>query len=162
YLKRTGRQSAQQMLDLMIPVCSGVAAAHAKGIIHRDIKPGNIFLAKDKGGKVTPKVLDFGLARLTEGDSITRTQAVVSRAEYMAPEQCKGLRDLDARVDVYALGSIAYRMLTGVLPISGHSTNEIFLRKGTGEPPAHIKHVLPGLDDGVASVVMRSITVRRE
>jgi len=79
-------------------------AAHRAGVVHRDVKPGNVFLARGAGGAVVPKVIDFGIAALADAAPVTRTGAPIGTPQYMAPEQAHGARDVDARADVWAAG----------------------------------------------------------
>ncbi len=109
----------QDVLDWVPPVCEALDYAHAQGILHRDIKPGN--LLRTLAGQV--KLADFGLARLVHGPAamteLTQTQTVLGTRDYMAPEARLGARSSDHRSDIYAVGVVAYEMLTGELPI-GH------------------------------------------
>jgi serine/threonine-protein kinase len=114
-LQRSGPLDIDEALSIAAAVADGVAAFHARGVIHRDLKPGNVFLAH-AGGAVVPKILDFGAARVLGDERHTMTGHVVGSPAYMAPEQAMAARDLDGRVDVYALGVILYAMLTGRRP----------------------------------------------
>ena len=99
-----------------IDVCRALAAAHGIGVVHRDLKPGNIFLCEDG----TAKVLDFGMSKLTSAESLTQAGYTLGTPEYMAPEQCIGA-NVEPRTDLYAFGVVMYEALTGELPI--HSSN---------------------------------------
>ena len=117
----TNKLSTRERLELFIPVCQAVQHAHQKGVIHRDLKPGNILITLFDG-KPVPKVIDFGVAKatsiqLTEHTLFTRAGTVIGTFEYMSPEQANssGL-DYDTRTDVYSLGVILYQLLTGSLP----------------------------------------------
>jgi len=118
---RHGRiRRGSDIADILIQVCEALTHAHSKGIVHRDIKPGNVIVNMGKT-ETTVKVVDFGLAKLNEDlQRITKTGQVLGSPVYMSPEQCMGLT-LDPRSDVYSLGILAYEMVTGVLPYDGNS-----------------------------------------
>ncbi len=105
-----------EAVELMLQVCRALEAAHTLGIIHRDLKPQNIML--DRTGRIL--VMDFGLARMVEGDGMTQTGALVGTMEYMSPEQALG-KDLDQRSDLFSLGLILYELLTGIMPFKAES-----------------------------------------
>src|SRR5580704_12248902 len=106
----------EEAVELMQQVCRALEAAHTLGIIHRDLKPQNIML--DQTGRIL--VMDFGLARMVEGDGMTQTGALVGTMEYMSPEQALG-KDLDQRSDLYSMGLILYELLTGKMPFKAES-----------------------------------------
>jgi eukaryotic-like serine/threonine-protein kinase len=119
-------------------VWQGLCAAHAAGIIHRDLKPGNIFLERtpDPARPERAKVLDFGISKLTKKDpldtaepSLTDFDATLGSFAYMAPEQIRGAARVDERADVYALGAVAFRALSGRLPFEGSSSGMIMALK---------------------------------
>lgn len=110
----------EERLRVFVDVCRAVQHAHQKGLIHRDLKPGNIIVST-LDGEPAPKVIDFGIAKatgpsLTETNFHTETGRLIGTPEYMSPEQCAGSVDIDTRTDVYALGVILYELLTGSLP----------------------------------------------
>jgi len=163
-----GRMTAAETLDVMLPVLQGVAAAHAKGVIHRDLKPHNIFLTRSDASSVrVPKVLDFGISKIGEtldgatSDTITREGTVLGTPQYMAPEQLRGVHDVDERADVYSLGVILYVMLTGELPFRGRSHNELVFQVATENPPSPCE-VRPEIGRELSRVVMQAMTRDRD
>lgn len=120
-LSRDKRLNWREAAGIFVQVCKGLAHAHGRGIIHRDLKPSNIMLVMDDKSGLTVKVLDFGLAKTSQADSIgriTQTGEVFGSPLYMSPEQCQGV-EVDRRSDVYALGCIIYESLTGSPPFVG-------------------------------------------
>lgn len=107
-------------IPVFIGVCRALGAAHKKGVVHRDLKPGNVFLCDDG----TPKVLDFGMSKLTTAESLTQAGYTLGTPEYMAPEQCIGA-NVVPQTDLYAFGVLMYEALTGELPITAQSRREL-------------------------------------
>lgn len=119
YLKERPLFGYKDLLAIFEQILSALAAAHEKGVIHRDLKPDNIFLVLKEGQAPFIKILDFGIAKMTtdlDAEELTRTGAALGTAHYMAPEQCRGEKPIDHRADIYALGVILYLVLTGRLP----------------------------------------------
>ena len=124
---------------LGMQIAAALAASHAKGVVHRDLKPENVFLVPDplvaRGQRV--KLLDFGIAKFLEGAARKTTIGMILGTPlYMAPEQCEGSQELDAKVDVYALGVMLYEMISGHLPFGGDTTAAIMRQHLFKEPPA--------------------------
>jgi serine/threonine-protein kinase len=115
-LARHGRVEAAQLRPWVAQICSGLEAAHQVGVVHRDLKPGNILI--DETQRV--KIIDFGLARLPHIEGMTATGMILGTPEYMSPEQIRG-RNVDARSDIYSLGAVIYHALVGKPPFSGDS-----------------------------------------
>ena len=136
-LKREGALSSEIAVDMILPVLSAVAAAHEAGVLHRDLKPPNIFVVRGLGGQREPKVLDFGIAKpLDEHASVltmNQTASVLGTPEYMAPEQLRETREPDARTDVYALGCILYELLAGERAFKARSYIELLQMVSTGQ-----------------------------
>ncbi|WP_437762844.1 serine/threonine-protein kinase [Sorangium sp. So ce764] len=160
-LRQEGRLSPEQALELLEPVCSALDAAHAAGIIHRDVKGSNIFVSR--GAPRAVKLLDFGIAKLMEPDEGASGFTTAGRAPgtltIMAPEQILG-GVLDARVDVYALGVLLHRLLTGKLPFYSPDATEL-LRQHLEEPaprPSRRTPLPPALD----AVVLRCMEKQPE
>jgi hypothetical protein len=119
-LAREGLLAPGFAVPAFTQVCRGLNAAHKKGVVHRDLKPGNIFLCDDGSAKV----LDFGMSKLATAESLTQTGYTLGTPEYMAPEQCIGAQ-VEPRTDLYALGVMMYEALTGELPIVAQSRREL-------------------------------------
>lgn len=128
YLKRVSKLPLERTLDMMMQVCEGLAVAHAHGIVHRDIKPGNLFVLKDGG----VKILDFGVARLANS-SMTASGFIVGTPDFMSPEQARG-RPIDQRSDVFSAGAVFYYMLTGRKPFAAPDLPAV-LHKVSNEDP---------------------------
>ena len=132
-LAREEKLPLDEFARIMLPIVSAIGTAHAAGIVHRDIKPDNVFLHQRPDSEVEPKVLDFGIAKLSapEGAAaatahLTSTGAVMGTPYYMAPEQVFGEKDLDQRADIWAIGVVAYECLTGKRPFDGDNVGQLF------------------------------------
>ena len=120
------RMSATRAVQILLPVIDGLAVAHTQGIVHRDVKPDNIFLARDVAGRLQPKLLDFGIARFVEEDSkLTVDGSLLGTPSYMSPEQARGEAGADFRTDVWSVSVVLYEAITGELPFEGHNYNAI-------------------------------------
>jgi len=128
-IRAEGPLYPERAAEICADVCNALAAAHARGLIHRDIKPGNVMLTPE--GKV--KVMDFGIARATTSETITQTAAVVGTAQYISPEQAQG-QTVDYRSDLYSVGCCLYEMLTGTVPFTGATPVAIAYRHVREDP----------------------------
>jgi serine/threonine protein kinase len=136
--------SEPELFELMGPICEVLFEAHQKKIIHRDLKPQNIMLVSVGTGRLIPKVLDFGIAALRDtGDSLTNSGAVSGTPKYMAPEQWEGSKHTDARSDIYALGVLSYRCLSGQLPFEA-DTPLSWMKQHCTQPPRDITLAMGG------------------
>ena len=164
-IERLGRLSLQETARIVGQVCRALQRAHEAGIIHRDLKPENIFLVRsqDDDDEIA-KVLDFGIAKLKVGpgeqglSSSTKTGAVLGTPSYMAPEQARGLRTIDSRADLWSLGIIAYKCVTGVLPFEGESVGDLLVKICTSPPPvpsARVAGLPPTFDAWFARAMER-------
>jgi len=136
---------------IMAEICAGLGFAHSKGVIHRDLKPANIFVTQD--GSV--KLLDFGLARLATGVSITRKGVILGTPDYMSPEQAGG-RGVDVLSEVFSTGSVFYELLTGTKPFKGRTLPAVLYDIISGEPEA-ILSLRPELPARLAMLVHRML-----
>jgi serine/threonine-protein kinase len=152
-LDRVGRLPARDVARITSMVCRALSKAHAAGIVHRDLKPDNVFLVwDDEDGSDVAKVVDFGIAKFTESQvpaSATRTGSVLGTPYYMSPEQARGLRSVDYRSDLWSVGVITYRCMTGHLPFEGEAVGDVLVKLCTAPLPVPsqvIKDVPPGFD----------------
>ena len=161
-IRARGRLSPGECFPILHQLLEALSAAHGAGIIHRDLKPDNVYLLKMRGGKVDfVKLLDFGISKFNQlsgdsGFSMTRTGAVMGTPYYMAPEQAKGSRELDHRVDLYAAGVILYEAITGEVPFNADTFNEL-LFKIVLEAARPVEQMVPGLDPTFAAIVNKSM-----
>ncbi|HEX5711729.1 MAG TPA: serine/threonine-protein kinase, partial [Solirubrobacterales bacterium] len=134
-LQRQGPVGPEIAAEVGIQACAGLDYAHRRGIIHRDVKPGNLMIVGGPvgGGEMTVKLTDFGIARAIEQTRITQVGSVVGTAAYLAPEQVRG-EEATPATDVYALGVVLYQFLTGRLPYEGSSLAELAVRQQNEKP----------------------------
>ena len=148
--------------DWILQACEAVAEAHAAGIVHRDLKPENLFLASTVGGGQKIKVLDFGVSKAIGGGAsgdmsrLTRTRAMLGSPLYMAPEQMRSSRDVDARADVWALGVVLFQLLTQRWPFEAETMPELCLKVVT-EPPIPLATLRPDAPPGIGAVIERCL-----
>jgi serine/threonine protein kinase len=137
-IRESGPLSLTRTIDIFVKALDGFGYAHRNGIIHRDIKPGNIFLCNDPSGELSVKILDFGILKLTDpgsdAQSMTATGEVFGSPFYMSPEQCMG-EAVDARSDIYSIGCSLYEVLTGVVPFDGETPLDTVMLHIEEDPP---------------------------
>ncbi|MBX3224444.1 MAG: protein kinase [Labilithrix sp.] len=157
-LARRGRLPIEDVIRLGLDVCAGLAAAHAADVLHRDLKPENVIVAKDGRAVIT----DFGIARASAKSDMSRTVGgIVGTPAYMAPEQVEGASDLDARADLYALGTMLFELLTGQMAWQGDSIVTVAAGRLL-KPPPDARSVLPNLPAPIAELVLKLMARRRE
>jgi eukaryotic-like serine/threonine-protein kinase len=154
-----GRLLPREIGAIGMQLLDGLSAAHEAGIIHRDLKPDNVFLIAQSKGRIDfVKILDFGISKfngLAKDFSMTRTGSVMGTPYYMAPEQARGAKNLDARLDVYAAGVILFEAATGRVPFDGDTFNELLIKIVTEEAPP-VRQLAPDLDPGLADIIDRA------
>ncbi len=153
---KRGPLKAEEALEITIQVASGLNEAHRKAIIHRDIKSANIMVT-DKG---QAKIMDFGLAKLRGGSSLTKSQTTLGTVAYMSPEQAQG-GELDGRTDLWSLGVVLYEMLTGELPFKGDRDVSI-IYSIVHEDPKPIKVRKPPVPEELQQVIARALRKNRD
>jgi len=160
-IEQEGSLPITRLVHIVTQVCSALAAAHARGIVHRDMKPENIFLIPRGRDRDFVKVLDFGISKMREqnesiGGGLTRTGMALGTPYYMAPEQAQGVRDIDHRADIYSVGIILYQGLTGNLPFDAESYPALLL-KIMSERPAPMRVFRNDIPDALEQVVMQAM-----
>jgi eukaryotic-like serine/threonine-protein kinase len=137
-VERVGPLPVAEAVDFVLQACRPLVQMHAQGIVHRDVKPSNLFLARDADGKESIKLLDFGVAAfqrpVARDSSLTFTEAMVGTPRYMAPEQVQSSKNVDARADVWALGITLYEMLAGTPPFDGQTVLAVLNQIERQEP----------------------------
>jgi serine/threonine-protein kinase len=162
-LRRDGRLSARETVDIGVQICAALQVAHAAGIIHRDLKPANVMLVRRAGRDDFVKVLDFGVAKSYSPDQqtqLTHTGMLVGTVEYMAPEQIMG-RSVDGRTDLYSLGIVLYRMLAGKAPFKDGGVPAL-IHSHLNVTPKPILDIAPDVPRSLERVVQRALAKRPE
>ena len=162
-IRRFGRLPVDEAVHIAKQMCAALGYAHKKGLIHRDLKPANVMILDRGGDPLFVKVLDFGVAKAQDqGTQITKTGALVGTVDYMAPEQILS-KKIDARTDVYSLGVILYRMLTGT-PLFPEGAMPLVIKNHIGSQPEPMSSRAPEveLSPGLERVVMQCLAKKPE
>ena len=158
YVKQRGRLPVEEAVPILRQIGRALDAAHAAGIVHRDLKPENIFLLFDEDGAATPKLLDFGIAKLlgeSERGHKTRTGTPMGTPYYMSPEQSHG-KAVDHRTDIYSFGVMTHEVLTGRVLFDGESVMDVLLKHINARPP-RVSEVCPDLPAALDEPVLRML-----
>jgi eukaryotic-like serine/threonine-protein kinase len=171
FLARRGKLDAALATQIAGQILVALNATHAVGVIHRDLKPDNLYLVRDASapGAIRVKILDFGIAKLIgdplgrprDGRPTSKNGSILGTPAYMAPEQCRGGVELDARVDVYALGCILFEMLTGRPPFVAAGDGEV-MAMHIYEPPPRLSNLVRGLPVELDALLAKLLTKERD
>ena len=165
-LERLGPLPPDVALRIAAQACVGLESAHAAGIVHRDIKPANVFLARRDDGVLEVKILDFGIAKVRHAASgvgagdLTETGRMLGSPRYMSPEQVQGLKTIDHRADIWSLGAVLYKCLTGRTPHDEAETQGQLMVATCTVPPPPIRDLAPWVPSPCAAVVHRALELK--
>lgn len=162
-----GRLPLEETVDYIVQAMEAVAEAHALGMVHRDLKPANLFLAKGPGGTTTVKVLDFGVSKILDdrgatgndgprGGDLTNEGVALGSPGYMSPEQMTSARDVDERSDIFSIGALLYRLVSGQNAYKGSSVVSILASMAT-EPLTPLKNLVSDVPEAFGDVVQRCL-----
>lgn len=150
-------------VDFVLQAMEALAEAHSLGVIHRDLKPANLFLERHRNGRQSVKILDFGISKIQEADELqlTRTSTMMGSPLYMSPEQMMNAKDVDVRADIWALGVILYKCLTGKTPFDAESITELAIAVSQ-HAPRPLRADFPEVPEGLEKVILQCLAKSRE
>lgn len=162
-LRRHRTLSPNAAASIAMQILAGLAAAHRQGVIHRDLKPGNVLVEEVADGQFATKILDFGVSKFFSDHSqlVTVTGAVVGTPRFMSPEQARGEAEIDGRADLYAVGILLYRMVVGQLPFLAKTQEELFNEILNRDPPRP-RDVNPSVPAKLEQIIVKAMTRPRE
>ncbi len=163
-LRRSGAIELPLAIDLMLQILAGLEAAHFAGIVHRDMKPANVFLTRGPDGRPFAKILDFGISKVLDpgrASPLTGTGMTLGTPAYMAPEQLQNTRAVDHRADLYAAAAIFFEMLTGRLPYPAETLSDL-LQRVQGRPPDRLEAFLPSAPPALGVFMQRALALHPE
>jgi serine/threonine protein kinase len=155
-LRDRGRLEVEEAVDVLSQACRGLDYAHRNGVVHRDVKPGNLLVSDS----AVVKLADFGIARATDQSSITQVGSVLGTAAYLAPEQARG-EEAGPRADIYSLGVVAYQLLSGRLPYEAVSLSELALKQQR-ESPSPLDELNPRVPPQLGRAVAMALAIDKE
>ncbi|WP_437283051.1 serine/threonine-protein kinase [Sorangium sp. So ce375] len=162
-LAESGRLPVPVAVELVLQVCEALAEAHAQGIVHRDVKPSNLFVTRNADGSPCVKVLDFGISKMThaEDHALTRVGGVLGSPLYMSPEQLRSASDVDGRADIYSLGVVLFELLTRRTPFFAQELAQLVYLVTQGEPQRP-RALRPDLPEPLEQVILAAIARDRD
>jgi serine/threonine protein kinase len=157
-LEQEGSISIERAADYVVQACEAVAEAHSLGIVHRDLKPQNLFLARGIGGAPILKVLDFGISKVASeaASGLTQSQVTIGSPLFMAPEQMRSAKSVDGRADIWAMGVVLYKLLSGEVPFEAETMPELVF-KVVNDPPRPLHDLRPDLPPALLATVERCL-----
>ncbi|APR77188.1 Serine/threonine-protein kinase pkn3 [Minicystis rosea] len=159
-IKQRGALPPADAIEYVLQACEAIAEAHVAGIVHRDLKPANLFLTRRADGSPCVKVLDFGISKIAlasdQGQGMTQTSAMMGSPNYMAPEQLKSARNVDARTDIWSLGIILQELLTGEVAFKADTVPELYISI-LQAPPIPLRSRRPDAPPAMEAVIMRCL-----
>jgi serine/threonine-protein kinase len=161
HMSKTGAMDLSQIQPILSDLASALDYAHTQGVVHRDVKPSNVLLQENTNAagqtKLSAVLTDFGIVKILGSDTgATETGMMMGTLDYMAPEQIRVSRKIDGRADVYAVGVMLYRMVTGELPFKGEHPSTIMLAH-LQDPPPDPREVVPDLPEHIADAILRAM-----
>ncbi|MEO6576309.1 MAG: serine/threonine-protein kinase [Polyangiaceae bacterium] len=162
--KKGGTVSPRAAVAVVLPIARALTMAHAAGVVHRDVKPENVFLAKGPDGRVIPKLVDFGISRVVADEATgprLTANAPMGTPAYMSPEQVRSARDVDGRGDVWSVGVLLYELLTGRFPFEATDPNQMVVAIISSEPRP-IEALAPDLPAPVLAVIRGCLVRNRD
>ncbi|WP_437284709.1 serine/threonine-protein kinase [Sorangium sp. So ce406] len=162
-LAESGPLPVPVAIELVLQVCEALAEAHAQGIVHRDVKPSNLFLTRNADGSPCVKVLDFGISKMThaEDHALTRVGGVLGSPLYMSPEQLRSASDVDGRADIYSLGVVLFQLLTGRTPFVALELAQLVYLVTQGEPQRP-RALRPDIPEPLEQVILVALARDRD
>ncbi|WP_437818378.1 serine/threonine-protein kinase [Sorangium sp. So ce1078] len=162
-LAESGVLQVPLAIELVLQVCEALAEAHAQGIVHRDVKPSNLFLTRSADGSPCVKVLDFGISKMThaEDHALTRVGGVLGSPLYMSPEQLRSASDVDGRADIYSLGVVLFQLLAGRTPFVAQELAQLVYLVTQGEPQ-RLRALRPDIPEPLEQVILTAIARDRD
>jgi serine/threonine-protein kinase len=166
-VERLGPLQPEVAFRIIAQACAGLKAAHDAGIIHRDIKSANVFLARDEGGAITVKILDFGIAKVVDDDcrssgrntDLTHTGSMLGSPRYMSPEQARGQRDVGCQSDLWSLGVVLHELLTGTTPHAEIESVYALVVAIASVPPPSVRRRAPWVLPEHAAIIARALQI---
>jgi len=158
-IDREGRLSAARAVQLLLPIADALSVANAKGLVHRDVKPDNVFIANDEEGQLQPKLVDFGIVKhehAAEGSQLTQIGSVIGSPDYMSPEQARGVESLDQRSDVWSFSVVLYESITGATPFESNNYNALLRMIVESEPLSLKQH--SAADSELSAIVSKGMS----